>query len=229
MNPTPHPSRSGFTLIELLVVMTIISVLLVIGTNAIRSIGSGGTSTGVAQAEALFSEARAIAMGGNRPARVLIDMIDDESESYLRRLVIAVQSVDEDGLPIPGQWELAGGVLQMPSSVYFSRQFSRKDHLAGSGSIDQMDLTGVSDTFAGTYAYYEFNGEGICSSGVGADGSYTAPSFVLGRGVRDPGGEPRTTSDGRRDFGGFVIWRNGSTSVFRDPSQILGASDPTTF
>jgi hypothetical protein len=27
-------------------------------------------------------------------------------------------------------------------------------------------------------------------------------------------------AEGKKDFGGFVIWRNGGTSVFRDPTQI---------
>ena len=229
MNSQSHPSRNGFTLVELLVVMTIISILLALGAAGIRNVGTGGVSTAVAQAEAFFNEARAVAVGSGRPSRVLIDIDDADSDTYLRRLVIAAQATDQDGLPIPGQWELSGGVLLLPSSVYFSQQFSRKDHQGGTGSIDQMQLTGVSQNFLGTYGYYEFNSEGICSSGVAADGSYTAPGFVLGRGVRDPGGEPRTTGDGRRDFGGFVIWRNGSTSVFRDPGQILGNTDPTEF
>jgi hypothetical protein len=28
------------------------------------------------------------------------------------------------------------------------------------------------------------------------------------------------TASGKRDFGGFVIWRNGRTSMFRNPEQI---------
>jgi prepilin-type N-terminal cleavage/methylation domain-containing protein len=229
MNSASHTSRGGFTLVELLVVMTIISILLAVGAASVRNISTGGVSTAAAQSEAIFNEARAIAIGSGRLSRVLIDIDDADSETYLRRIALAAQAMDENGLPVPDQWELTGGVLLLPRGVYFSQEFSRKDHVAGTGSIDEMDLTGVSLAYEGKYLYYEFNSEGICSSGVGAGGTYTAPGFVLGRGVRDPGGEPRTTADGRRDFGGFVIWRNGSTSVFRDPEQIIGNTDPNTF
>jgi len=84
--------------------------------------------------------------------------------------------------------------------------------------------------YQGRYIYYEFNAEGICTTGLDTSGDYSAPSFVIGNGARPKGQTaPRTTSDGRRDFGGFVIWRNGATSIFRNPTQIIGADSPKTF
>ena len=62
------------------------------------------------------------------------------------------------------------------------------------------------------YAIYEFNGEGIFTE-AGA-------SFVIAAGVRPKGKEPRTTASASKDFAGFVIWRNGRTSTYRNPDQM---------
>jgi prepilin-type N-terminal cleavage/methylation domain-containing protein len=222
MTSKSESSRGGFTLLEMLVVISIISIFLAMGVGFGRSRSDGRVSTASAQAEALFNEARAIAVGSGRLSRVLVDVNDANSENYLRRIAIVAQLLDNNGRPMPDQWEMTSGVLTLPTSVYFSREFSRKDFVRATGALDEMKLTAGGDHYNGTYAYYEFNSEGICSSGVATDGSYTAPAFVIGRGVREPGGEPRLTAGGRRDLGGFVIWRNGSTSVFREPSQIVG-------
>jgi hypothetical protein len=76
-------------------------------------------------------------------------------------------------------------------------------------------LDGAKAAYAGSYYYYEFNAEGICTTpGAG---------FVIGAGTRaisKPTSKPRVTSAAKRDFGGFVVWRNGRTSIFRSPAQI---------
>lgn len=227
--PDVHRPARGFTLIELLIVMTIMAILLALGTAAMRHIGAGRVSTAVAQAEAWFSEARALAVGQSTRSRVLVDIDDPQSDNYLRRLVIVSQPLDDDGVPQENQWVLAREGLLLPNGVYFSRSFSHRNQAAGSGELDDMSLSGVSSHYQGRYLYYEFNAQGICTTGRTADGGYAGPGFVVASGVRDPGGQPRTTGDGRRDFGGFVIWRNGSTSIFRDPGQIIGSGEPTDF
>jgi prepilin-type N-terminal cleavage/methylation domain-containing protein len=226
-----HRPRPGFTLVELLVVVLIISILLTLGAVAVRGAGGTGVTTAASQTEALFDEARSLAVGKATTSRVLIDFDDPDSETYLRRVVVAFNPLDEDGEPREDEWELASRGLTLPNTVYFSRQFSRKNHEAGTGELDDMELTGVSGNYDGRYLYYEFNSEGICTTGLGGGdgGGYTGPSFVIGSGRRNPGEAPRTTSDARRDFAGFVIWRNGATSIFRDPTQIVGDTDPQEF
>lgn len=226
-------SLSGFTLVELLVVILIISVLLTIGTVALKGAGGKGVTTATATTEALFDEARSIAIGKGASSRLLIDADDPSSPNYLRRLVIVSELLDDEGKSSePKQWEIAGRGYTMPDRVYFSKEYSRRDHEGGTGEIETFSLSGsgVSAAYEGTYYFYEFNSEGICTTGLAND-DYTGPSFVVGAGVRKPGDEaPRTTGDAKRDFGGFVIWRNGSTSVFRDPQQILaGESNPQSF
>ena len=219
----------GFTLVELLVVTLIISILLTMGSRAFRGTGGKGVTSAVATTEALFDEARSIAIGKGTKARVLVDIADPDSESYLRRLVVAFEEIDQATGEGTGNWELVGRGFTMPDKVYFSQTYSRTDHDGGTGDLptDNMQFSGT--LYDGEYAYYEFNAEGICTTGLGSGGEYTGPSFVIGSGSRRSGGEPKTTSDGKRDFGGFVIWRNGSTSIFRSPNQIFGNETPDNF
>jgi prepilin-type N-terminal cleavage/methylation domain-containing protein len=229
MNDLAHRPARGFTLLELLVVITVIGLLIALGSSAIRNVGGMDVTSGVARSEAFLHEARAVAVGSGDPSRLLIDIDDPGSENYLRRLVIIARERGGDGVDGEERWRLVGAALFLPRGVYFSRQFSRKNHSAGSGEIEEMTLTGQGQTFDGRYLYYEFNGEGICVTGRDGDGGYSGVSFVLGGGMRDLGGQPRTTGKGRRNFGGFVIWRNGSTSLFRDPQQVIGSESPQEF
>ncbi|GAA5482291.1 prepilin-type N-terminal cleavage/methylation domain-containing protein [Haloferula sargassicola] len=223
----PH---HGFTLVELLVVVLIISILLTLGAGALKGAGGKGVTTAVATSEAIFEEARSVAIGKGTTSRVLVDVNSVKSDTYLRRIVVAYLKLDENGEPMEGDWELSSRGYSFPDGVFFSKEFSRKDFQTGGGQLDEMSLSGVSGLFNGRYLYYEFNSEGICTTGLSTSGEYRSPSFVVGHGARPKGEpDPRTTSEGRRDFGGFVVWRNGATSVFRDSSQILGDRDPNKF
>lgn len=222
----------GFTLVELLVVILIISILLTVGSVALKGAGGKGVTTALATTEALFDEARSVAISKGARSRVLINADDPRDPGYLRQIVIASEVLDDSGQPqSPPVWELASRGYTMPDKVFFSREFSRRNHEAGTGEIETMSLDGgrISANYQGTYYYYEFNSEGICTTGLSGN-EYTGPSFVVGSGVKTPASEsPRTTGDAKRDFAGFVIWRNGSTSVFRNPNQILDETEPTTF
>jgi type II secretory pathway pseudopilin PulG len=218
--------------VELLVVILIISVLLTVGSVAIRGAAGKGVTTAVATTEALFDEARSTAMGTGTRARVLINA-DAGSPNYLRQVVLVGELLNPDGESFdPPQWELVGRGYTLPDGVFFSQEFSRLNHQGGAGQIPTFTLNGprVSAAYQGNYFFYEFNGEGICTQGLSGT-TYNGPSFVIGAGVMGPEDvAPRATSDAQRDFAGFVIWRNGSTSLFRNPEQILGGeSQPQSF
>ena len=220
-------------MVALLVVILIITVLLTLGDAGFRNAGGKGVSTALPSTEAIFDEARAIAVGKGTRSRVLVDVDEPDKESnYLRRMFVIYEETDANGVPIDNSWVLGGKAYILPPKTYFSQQYSKKNHKTASGNLENMSLTGVSGLYnskKGGYLYYEFNAEGICTTGLNGD-NYSAPSFVIGNGARGSGQtEPRTTSEGRRDFGGFVIWRNGATSVFRNPDQILDGASPTTF
>ncbi|MEK7952005.1 pilus assembly FimT family protein [Luteolibacter soli] len=222
MHFRPTRSARGFSLIELLVVILIISVLLTLGAVGLKGIGGKGVTSGVSTAEAIFDEARAIAVGKGTRSRVLIDVNDPQStENYKRRMVVVYEKLNEQGEPQKDQWELSSRAVTLPEGTFFSETFSKKDHKSGGDGVDNVDLSTNKQAYDGKYLSYEFNSEGICST--------PGASFILGSGARAAGQEPNVTGAGKRDFAGFIVWRNGRTSLFRGPDEIGIPSDVKTF
>jgi len=221
-------------LVELLVVILIISILLTLGATAIRGAGGKGTSAAVASTEAIFAEARELATGRSTYTRVLVDVRDSNQESsFLRRIALAEfvpgddpsKAYEADGSPKDSFFELSARGYTFPSGTFFSREYSSRQHGTGS-DLPELTLTNSGGAYNGRWLYYEFNPQGICTTGALAGGDYEPPSFVVGAGALRGDDGPVTTSEARRDFQGFLIWRNGGTSVFRDPEQIFGGSPP---
>lgn len=214
-------SRGGFSLVELLVVVLIMSILLTFGAIGIGNLTAGkSVPTALSNVEGLFQEARTTAISKGTVARVLIDS-ERDSEEYLRRIVVAYQEIDAQGNRT-NQWVLSSRGYTLPVKTYYSLDLSRKDHENSQGDIEEMTLDVKGQDYDGKYRFYEFNSEGICTS--------PGSSFVIGNGVLPNGQEkPRTTSDGKRDFGGFVIARGGRLSTFRNPDQIGVQPNTTTF
>ena len=143
----------------------------------------------------------------------------------LRRVVVAYEEVDANGLPksTPDQepnWVLSSRGAVLPDRIFFSKQFSQKSITNGGGQLDEITdsrIKDVKDAYKGTYFIYQFNDQGICKT--------PGASFIIGNGTRNPGksateSAPRVTAEGKRDFGGFVVWRSGRTSVFRSTDQM---------
>ena len=211
--------RAGFTLVEILTVIAIITILMAAGAIGIGNLNAGkGVTSAVATCEALFEEARTIAVSKRCKTRVMVDIDDNASENYLRRVVIAHQKINDDGSIDENTWVLAGRGYDMPKGTFFSKIYSKAVKNGSLSAVDEELMTMVNETgkvvaaYTGRYAFYEFNGEGVFQ--------HAGSRFVIGSGVRPNNGEPKTTRGASKDFGGFVIWRNGRTSVYRSPNQI---------
>jgi len=222
--PSSRTARRGFTLVEMLVVIAVVSILMTAAAIGINGLGGKGVVSAVATAEGLVNEARSTAKSRSIRSCVLVARsLTNNPADDLRRILVAYEQVDATtGEPIAGPdqeptWELSSRGTLLPEKVYFSEALSRLDHESASGEIPTVTLSTVKSNYQGEYFIYQFNNEGICLS--------AGSSFVIGSGSRSitqsaASSPPVVTAAGRRDFGGFVIWRNGGTSLFRSPDQV---------
>lgn len=235
-NPRSRWAKTAFTLVEMLVVIAIISILMTAGSIGLSGMGGKGVTSGVATAESLFDEARTTAVGRNLRACVLVakSLTNNPSED-LRRIVVAYEDVTADGKPKAAadadpNWVLSSRGAVLPDQTFFSEKFSKKNHDTGSGIITEVKDAklrsapttdkAATTSYKGTYYIYEFNAQGICTT--------PGASFIIGSGARNSTksaatAPPRVMAGAKRDFGGFVVWRNGRSSVFRSPDQ-MGSS-----
>lgn len=234
IKPRPGKGKTAFTLIEMLVVIAIMSILMTAGSIGLSGMGGKGVSSGVATAESLFDEARTTAVGRNLRSCVLIakNLVNDPSND-LRRILVAYEETDTDGTAkdpdnAEPRWVLSSRGSTLPDRTYFSEKFSKTKHSTDTGTIPEISDTKIVSakaSYKGTYYIYQFNSQGILID-PGKPDYKGGASFVVGSGTRNSNKPatganlPKVMKSSSRDFGGFVIWRNGRTSVFRSPEQI---------
>lgn len=223
---SPIAAASGFSLVEMLVVIAVVSILMTAAAVGINGMGGKGVTSAVATSEAIFDEARSTAKSRNIRSCVLVaQSLDSNPSDDLRRMVVAFERINPDtGEPLarPDEeplWDISSRGTVLPEGVYFSRDLSRLNHESGNGDIPTVSLRDgeIKANYQGDYFIYQFNSEGV-SRNPGA-------GFVIGRGSRintrsSTESPPKVVGSAKRDFGGFVVWRNGGTSVFRSPDQI---------
>ena len=135
----------------------------------------------------------------------------------------------KDPTGISPSWELSSRGALLPDQTFFSAKLSNKtgNEKGSSVSIDTIQSTkikGVKSPYEGEYYIYMFNSQGLAADPLGAKGFGGGSSFVIGSGARAASksskeAPPKVTASGKKDFGGFLVWKNGLTSVFRNPDQ----------
>ena len=231
-NPLPQSSllppprrRAGFTLVEIMTVMMVIAILLSVAAVGIQNIDRGqATTTAASITEALFDEARSAAVGKGIRARLLIhkELNDEDPEDfkrYLRRIYLAVEDTAQAGDAQGGGWVvIERSIKALPNGVYFSAEESERVADAikvGQPGTMRIKLPGL-DAFKECY-YFEFNAEGVCIDSENA-AAQPGAAVVLISGARSKNQEePKILKNNKV---GFVVWRNGRTSIFRSPKQI---------
>lgn len=210
----------------MLVVIAIIAILMTAGAIGISNLGGRGVTSGVDTTEALVDEARSLAIGKNLRSALLVarELTNNPAEDRRRILVAHEETGPDGGAAAPESdspnWVLTSRGALLPEQTFYSHKFSKKSHEASTGDIDHIEHTkivGAKASYSGSYFIYEFNAQGIPKD--------QGASFVIGSGSRlltKPATThpPKVSGSARRDFGGFVIWRNGRTSTFRSPGQI---------
>jgi prepilin-type N-terminal cleavage/methylation domain-containing protein len=211
----------GFTMAEILTVVAVMAILMSIAAVGIQKMDRGqATTSALAVSQAIFAEARSVAMGRGTRARVYIHgKLDDgdaeDQQRYLRYMIVGVLEEGSDD-----EFEVVSRGTYLPNGVYFDVDMSEEASASvadlGTFGKDQIDLPGKGTNLRECY-YYEFNGEGICVDGVKTNADPGAAFVVVG-GVRARNAEkPKPIGNNRA---GFVIWRNGQTAIYRNPDQI---------
>ena len=154
-------------------------------------------------------------MNQNTRARLIIhgDLNDADPiqrERYRRMMMVVYKQSDDEGRELQ-DWTRAGSPTFLPAGVYYSPEFSRADmRVGGLLPQDRHQLTALPSDVRQCH-YYEFNGQGICTTpGAG---------FVVVSGSR-PKDVQQPILGGKRDLGGFVVLKNGSTTLIRNIEQL---------
>ena len=216
-------NKPGYTLIELLVVISIIALLMTIGSYGILNFSkSQGVNMGVTVGQQYMQTARDVATTGPSRARLLIHGTSDPTNSlhrerYLKYMAIQVLNLgpDERSDTDDDFWEIAQKGVTLPDNAWFIPSLSNQTDL----TIPTADvrLPGQPAEETSTCYYYEFNRQGILTN---PKPGVKAPRFIISGGSLPPGTAEPIRSDNDRNVGGFVIWKKGTTSRITHPDQI---------
>jgi len=226
----PRFCAAAYTLIELLIVISLITVLMTVGSFGIKNFSKArGVEAAVPIAQGVFAQARNLAIQKGTDARVLIHNDSDTASNLNRernlRYMVVQTLEDPNNTPADSSddvWETASKGVYLPDGVFYSPVLSNQ----GTAPNVLLSSTTLPGGVAAACREYKFNSQGIITSPPPTNGTNygnDVPRFVIRAGVLPPGTtEPIAASGaGSKNAGGFVIWKNGRTSKFRHPDQIF--------
>lgn len=218
---------AAFTLIELLIVISLITVLMTVGSFGIKNYSKAtGVGAAVPIAQGVFAQARSLAIEKGTDTRVLVH--DDNRtdnlnrERRLRYLAVQYWNTKDTEVTTDDEWVTASRGVKLPEGVFYSVDLS---NLGDAPNVTQASGFLPGGGGASTCRVYEFNSQGIITLPAPTNGTAyenDVPRFVIRAGGMPPGAaKPKANSGaGTKNAAGFVIWRNGRTSLFRHPDQI---------
>ena len=128
-----------------------------------------------------------------------------------------------------GNWVTASKGVKLPEGVLLLNDLSNRSNAHQCHKVARSILGGSGQCLP----YYEFNSQGIITQPPpqAVTLRQRVPRFVIRAGSLPPGStEPIAASGaGERNVGGFVIWKNGRTAVFRHPDQSIFLSPQASF
>jgi len=239
---------AGYSLLELLIVISIMATLMTVGSFGIKNFSkASGVSAAIPIAQGVFSQARSLAIEKGTNTRVMMHA-DNRTDTLNRernlRYMVVQYFGDPNNTPSDpsdDEWVTASKGVKLPEGVFYSVSLSGRDtapNLTGnknmppphepSQSVRQVEarLPGQASGQVSNCYQYRFNSQGIIIDPYpdsGTDYVNNVPRFVIRAGSLPPGStEPIAASGaGERNVGGFVIWKNGRTAVFRHPDQVF--------
>lgn len=194
----------GFTIVELIAVMAILAAVATIAGSLFFSGSSPSLrmQAGVAEAGALFNQARALAQARHAPVRVLISRDDDDPKKNGRYMVVTVLEDSELKQPDePLRWQPAGNGIYLPQGIFHA---PLSEHILRWDPVSRLDD--------------ETNGQPWTSYSFGSSGHGRGGPFLLIAGARPPDGGMTMTDVASID--GFLIRRNGSLTFFENADQV---------
>lgn len=216
---------AAFTLIELLIVISLITVLMTVGSFGLKNYSKAtGVGAAVPIAQGVFAQARSLAIEKGTGTRVLVhddDRTDNlNRERRLRYLAVQYWDTKDTEVTTDDEWVTASRGVKLPEGVFYSVDLS---NYATAPDVTQSSGFLPGGGGASTCRIYEFNSQGIITTP--APSGNNVPRFVVRAGGMPPGApKPKANAGaGTKNASGFVIWRNGRTSVFRHPNQIVSS------
>ena len=220
---------AAFTLIELLIVISLITVLMTVGSFGLKNYSKAtGVGAAVPIAQGVFAQARSLAIEKGTDTRVVIHDFNNTLQLNKERRLryLAVQYLDPE-VAADGGWVTASKGVKLPDGVFFSldlSQLGNAPNLKGSlnmpppheptQSVREVEarLPGQPSGQTSDCYQYRFNSQGIIIDPYpdsGDEYGNNVPRFVVRAGGMPPGAAKPKANSGAGTKNAWCIGPDG--------------------